>query len=365
MISIPKKSKDLFIRGVLLVLFSCSIQSVWATGFNFWESSALNSGLASANGAKGVDASILALAPSSMTQIEQRQVSFNLTYYAVSTEYEIFSQSASYQAADPIPAGFVVFPIHQNWHFGAGIYSRTAADISVPSIPLINPQEVQIRPILLSVAPSVAYQFGSLSIAGTLEYIYAEYLLNQTTTQIEETTSGWSGALSATWRTSDRVSMTLAHQFPSHFGDGNLQVDLPNITRFYLTIKLLNQLEWHQNYSYSQWENSGFKFSDYPDRLGLLVGAEDSHRYATSLEYQMNQFRCAAGFSVDQAIDDFGGNDTRFRLGGGYQLTPSLSLDLTYFHELYAKKEAVINGQPVVQVQNSGNALSLGVRYSF
>jgi len=40
-----------------------------ATGFNFWESSALNSSLAAANGARARDVSMLALAPYSITQL--------------------------------------------------------------------------------------------------------------------------------------------------------------------------------------------------------------------------------------------------------------------------------------------------------
>ena len=41
-----------------------------ATGFNFWEGSALNSALANANGAKARDASVQAMVPASITQLK-------------------------------------------------------------------------------------------------------------------------------------------------------------------------------------------------------------------------------------------------------------------------------------------------------
>ena len=96
-----------------LILMSVT-PSASATGFNFWESSALNSSLRAANGAWASDASVLALAPSSMTQLEDTQLSATLNFYSVSTDYEIFQKEAQYEVANPVPSGFFVLPLRRN-----------------------------------------------------------------------------------------------------------------------------------------------------------------------------------------------------------------------------------------------------------
>ncbi len=106
-------------------------------------------------------------------------------------------------------------------------------------------------------------------------------------------------------------------------------------------------------------------FTGYPDNLGLLVGQENSHRYATSLDYELGKWRFGLGFSIDQAIDSFGGNDYRYRAGGGYQLADRWALDFNFMSESYATKSAEIRGTPVVKVQNRGSSFSLGLRYLF
>lgn len=360
-----------FCFGLVLLIVAPSAN---ATGLNFWESSAFNSSLGAANGAWARDASVLALAPSSMTQLEDTQLSATLNFYSVSTDYEIFQQEAQYEVANPIPSGFFVLPLRRNWHFGMGIYSRTAADISVPSIILVNPNEVRLKPILLSLTPSLAYRWGSLSLGVSLEFLYADYGFDQIQCRpiagceeikLEGQNHGWSGNLSATWQFSGRVAVALSHQLPSDFHDENLQVALPPITRVYLSALMMEGLHWHHSYSYSQWKDKGMSFVGYPDNFGLLIGQKNSHRYATGLDYEFNQWRVGLGFSVDQAIDSFGGYDYRYRVGGGYQLAERWSVDFSYMNEQYAAKSADISGTTVVKVQNQGSSFSLGLRYLF
>ena len=345
-----------------------------ATGFNFWESSSLNSSLAAANGAWARDASVLALAPSSMTQLQDTQLNATVNFYSVATDYEIFGQEAQYEVANPVPSGFFVLPMRNNWHFGVGIYSRTAADISVPSIPLVNPDEVRLSPILISLTPSLAYRWGALSLGASLEYIHADYGFDQIKCRpvagceeinLEGKNHGWSGNLSATWQINERITLALSHQLPSDFDDEYLQVALPSITRFYMSARMTESIYWHNSYSYSQWEDKGMSFTDYPDNLGLLVGQTNSNRYATGLDYQLDKWRFGLGFSIDQAIDSFGGNDYRYRAGGGYQLAERWGLDFNFMYENYAAKSANIGGTPVVKVQNKGSSFSLGLRYLF
>ena len=345
-----------------------------ATGFNFWESSSLNSSLAAANGAWARDASVLALAPSSITQLQDTQLSATVNFYSVATDYEIFGQEAQYEVANPVPSGFFVLPLRDNWHFGVGIYSRTAADISVPAIPLVNPDEVRLQPILISLTPSLAYRWGALSLGVSLEYIHADYGFDQIKCRpiagceeinLEGKNHGWSGNLSATWLINERLTLALSHQLPSDFDDKNLQVALPPITSVYLSARMMEGLYWHNTYSYSQWNDKGMSFTGYPDNLGLLVGQTNSHRYATGLDYQLDKWRFGLGFSIDQAIDSFGGNDYRYRAGGGYQLAERWGLDFNFMYENYAAKSADINGTPVVKVQNQGSSFSLGLRYLF
>ena len=357
----------------LLLVQPILAPDAYATGLNFWESSSLNSSLASANGAIGNDASVLALAPSSMSQLSKPTISASLTYYEVTTDYSIFGNETQYNTANPIPMGFYVTPVNENLSFGLGIYSRTAADISVPSIVLVHPNETRVTPITVSVSPSISYKIGDISLGASLEYIHAQYALEQTscffalcdTTTQEDTTHGWSGAISGTWVINSFASIALAHRLSTQFGDGNIDIDLPAITSLYSSIAFSQSITWHSTYSYTQWNDKGITYTDYDDVIGLLIGSQDSQRLATSLEYRLGNWSFRGGVSFDEAIDQFGGIDKRYRLGVGYVINENLELNLAIVNENYAKKEAVVDTTTLVKVQNSGNAYSLGASYKF
>ncbi|MGL6315063.1 OmpP1/FadL family transporter [Vibrio sp. WXL103] len=342
-----------------------------ATGLNFWESSTTNSALASANGAYAMDASILATAPSSMTQIERTTVTGNVLRYQVDTDYDILGSLSDYSKADPIPAGFLVSPINDRLSAGLAIYSRTAADISIPRLPFFP--ETRVRPIVVSFAPSIAYQFSNISIGATIEYQHAEYILEKTRCPIlgpgctvekkEGTTNGWSGALSATWQPFDTLSIAATHRLTSQFDNEDIEFDLPSITSTYASWAINNNLVWHASYSLSRWQGKGIYYSDYSDPVGLLKGSQHSKRYATSVQYHFNAITLMAGVSLDEAIDAFGGEDIRYRVGLGYDINRHLRLDLTGFSEDYARKYVRVSDDLKVDVQNSGYGIGLGLTY--
>lgn len=350
----------------LLVVSSQS----FATGLNFWESSATNSALASANGARAIDASILATSPSSMTQLEQTQLTANLTRYQIKTDYDILSFQSQYTKLGLIPAAFFVKPLSPNWYFGLAIYSRTAADITIPKITIFFPK-TRVHPVVVSFAPSMAYKIGDLSLGLTLEYQYADYLLeqNQCTIlgrcnlkEIEGNTKGFSGGISATWQINDTVALSLNHTIPSQFDDHNINLDLPSITHAYASIKLLNNLYWHNGYSLSRWKNKQIKYTEYSDFIGLLKGSRNSQRFASSFEYQINKWAFMGGISFDEAVDPLGGNDIRYRLGISHQFNDKFKFDLAGFSEKYAHKfhQSTIGN---VDVKNKGYGISFGVTF--
>lgn len=361
-----------FTTMLLLAVPVCS----QATGLNFWESSPVNSALGSANGAVAVDASVLALAPSSMTQLALPTLSLNATRYQVDTDYLLLGNESEYSKSNWIPAGFATTPLTQNLYAGLAIYSRTAADISIPEINVFNipfTAETRVRPISVSIAPSLAYRWGALSVAATLEYQYTTYLLEKTPCaikgfvkqctfeQTDETTSGWSGGLSATWQANSWLTFAINHKFSSNFGDQHIQLNLSSITNAYATVKLTPQWQWHNSYSLSRWDEKGIRYRDYSDPFGLLVGSRDSKRFASSMSYQWQRLSLRGGFSMDQAIDSFGGDDLRYRVGLGYQLTPRIQLDAAGFVERYAGKQYVAGSTTWVKVQNRGYGVSFGI----
>ncbi|MGV2987227.1 OmpP1/FadL family transporter [Vibrio sp. E150_011] len=349
----------------------------FATGLNFWESSTSNSSLASANGAKAVDASILATAPSSMTQLKNTTVTANVTYYQVTTDYNIFGTESQKSQASPIPAGFMVTPINDNWYFGLAAYSRTAADISLPDLaplPISDLKETRVRPIVVSLAPSLAYQYNDVSIALTAEYLYGDYLLEQKscglfqcngTTETSGNTSGWSGALSATWAVNQEFTLAIAHRFDSQFGDDEIQFQLPSITSIYGTIQITEQLQWHNTFSLSRWNGQGIHYNNYSDPVGLLQGHRHSKRVGTSMSYDWNKLTLRGGVSADEAIDSYGGNDIRYRIGLAYRFTQNLTFDVAGFKEDYAEKQFSDGKQTLVNVSNSGVGVSVGISYKF
>ncbi len=363
-------------RLVLTSIIGLLPSLVHATGLNFWESSTVNSSLASANGAVAIDASVLALAPSSITQLDSPTVTANVTFYEVTTDYDLFGEKTQYKQSDPIPAGFFATPLNDNWSAGLAIYSRTAADISIPKISVIIPltDETRVRPITVSVAPTLAYRWDQVSIAATLEYLYTDYELYQTKcgfrgcndSELKDTTSGWSGALSATWIVNPSLSLAVNHKFATQYSDNNIELELPSITSLYATWRATKNLDWHFSYSYTDWEDKGIRYSDYSDPFGLLVGTQDSNRLASSVEYRMSDWSFRTGVSADEAIDAFGGIDYRYRLGIGYRFTENLQADFSAVFEDYARKEYNTSaGTSLIAVQNDGTALGLGLTYHF
>lgn len=355
---------------LFLSLFSLQVQ---ATGFNFWEASTLNSSLANANGAKARDASVQAMSPSSITQLSQPTITASVLNYAVSTDYKIFGQENHYSVSNPIPAGFFATPVNENWFLGLGVYSRAAADINVPPIILIHPDETRLQPITVSVAPTIAYKIGDVSLAITGEYLTSQNKLYQTTcrfnnckTEVETSSaSGFSGALSTTWQVNKRFSVALMHRLDAQFNSAEIAYALPSITSLYANITLMEQLNLDINYSYSRWKGEGIEFTHYDDVLGLLQGARDSNRLAAGLEYQISDWFLRAGYSIDEAIDLQGGNDKRYRLGVGYHLSTQIHFNLAVFKEDYALKNFSANNVDLVRVQNKGDGVSLGMSYQF
>lgn len=349
-----------------------------ATGLNFWESSSSNSALASANGAAPVDASILATAPSSMTQLTSTTVTASLIRYQVDTDYDILGTKSAYSKANPIPAGFLVMPLESDWYIGLAAYSRTAGDISISEFKLPPPlhlrilDQAHVRPIVVSFTPSVAYRMGSVSLGLSLEYQYADYLLERNDCNFwgkcsEETTkgntNGWSGALSATWQASDWLRLAATHRLGSDFGDSNIQFDLPSITSIYGTIALTENWFWHNTYSLSRWDGQGITYADYSDPIQLLKGSRDSKRYATSMEHRMGDLALRGGVSIDEAIDSFGGEDVRYRLGGAYSINDYLTVDVSGFSEHYARKNVRLINNLQVDALNQGYGISLSITY--
>lgn len=351
-----------------------------ATGLNFWESSTSNSALASANGASAVDASILATAPSSMTQLKSTTVTASVTRYQVDTDYDILGTKSSYSKANPIPAGFLVIPLESNWYVGLAAYSRTAADISISEFKLPPPlnlrilDQARVRPIVVSFAPSVAYKMGDVSLGVTLEYQYADYLLERNDCNFwgkcslettEGNTNGWSGALSATWQANSWLTLAATHRLASDFGDSNIQFDLPSITSVYGTIAITDNWSWHNTFSLSRWDGQGVTYADYSDPIQLLKGSRHSKRYATSMEYRIGDLALRGGVSIDEAIDSFGGEDVRYRLGAAYSFSDNLTLDLSGFSEHYARKNVKVTNDLQVDVLNQGYGISLGMTYRY
>ena len=356
--------------ALILIGFSSTVE---ATGLNFWESSASNSALGSANGAYAVDASILATAPSSMTQIDYAMVSASITNYRVDTDYYIFGTESDYSTASPIPAGFWVTPLENDWYVGMAAYSRTAGDITIPVLVPMLTHETRVRPISVSFSPSVAYQYKDISVGVTLEYQYASYLLEQTICGFRDCelhsyqgiTNGWSGGLSVTWKVNDYLSFAANHKFKSDYGNEDIRFYLPAITSFYATFYLVNSLYWHNSYSLSRWNGHGIHYADYNDPVGLLRGSRDSKRYTTSFNYEWRRLSLRGGFSIDQAIDSYGGNDIRYRLGLAFSMTEHIMFDLTGFKEHYAHKQYSSASAVLVDVQNSGLGFSAGISYTF
>ncbi|ORT51233.1 hypothetical protein ST37_07790 [Vibrio sp. qd031] len=346
-----------------------------ATGLGFWESSTSVSALAGAHGASAVDASALAINPSSIAQLDGATTSVAASRYQVDTSYAFVdgALTTDYSTAEVIPAGFFTSPVNEQWHLGLAIYSRNAADISVPSIALIHPKESNVAPIMVSLAPSIVYSKDNWSIGVTMEYIHSQYQLEAecktswfcTDVSLQDTTSGWSGGISGTWQAQPWLSLAASHKFATDFGDQNIDIQLPSVTSLFTTIHATPDLNFHMSYSYSAWTGKGVRYTDYNDVFGLLVGYDDSQRLAGSIEYHLGKLMLMAGASVDQAIDVFGGTDVRVRAGLGYSITPNWRLDAAVVSENYSEKQEQVNGVTVVNVQNEGLLLGLGVNYQF
>ncbi|WP_318488539.1 OmpP1/FadL family transporter [Photobacterium leiognathi] len=350
--------------------------SLFATGLSFSESSATNTALASANGAIALDASVLALAPSSITQLEVKNITAAMTQYSVTSDYEIFGKVSQYEKKHPIPSFFISSPLSHNFYAGFGLYSRIAADISVPEIgPSFLPlfYETRVSPIVLSAVPTLAYRWGTLSIAASIEYMHAEYELEQNRRRFghdkhsrwKGRDNGWSGALSLTWKPRSDLSFALKHQYGSDFGDQQANFDLPSQTSFYFSWLPTDAWTINASVSETMWDGKGIHYSEYSDPFGLLVGERNSKRVAISSSYQWGAWLFMAGYSEDEVIDSLGGKDKRYRLGMSYKFNDNWLVTGAWLQEHFEPKEYNMGATQLVSVKNDGMAISVGVNYKF
>lgn len=363
-------------RAFSLCLFAFSWSSL-ATGLSFWESSATNTALAAANGAIAQDSSVIALAPSSITQLQQSNLDVSVIRYHVTTDYKIFGTTSQYEAENLIPSFFMSSALNDAFYVGLGIYSRTAVDISTPEIGTSRKPvfyETHVKPIVVSATPVLAYRWNTLSAAIGIEYMRTNYLLEQTRrafrkddeyVEIEGTTEGWSGMLSMTWMPQTYVSVSAKYQGKSDFGDEQVTFDLPAITSLYASFELMKSWMLNTSYSYTDWDEKGVRFNEYPDPFGLLVGSQDSQRFAVSTSYELYNWLFMLGYSQDEEVDVLGGQDKRYRLGLRYGVTTNWSFTVTWMHERYEEKKYDFESVNLVSVKNTGNSGSLGVHYAW
>ena len=323
------------------------------------------------------DASVIALSPSSITQLKQTNVDVSVIQYRVTSDYKIFGATSEYEAENLIPAFFMSSALNEQFYVGFGIYSRTAVDISTPEIgPSRTPvfYETHVKPIVVSATPVLAYRWETLSVAVGIEYMRAQYLFEQTRrafrkddqyVEREGTTEGWSGTLSLTWMPETYVSVALKYQDKSDFGDDDIMFDLPSITSLYVSFKPIES--WILNVSYSEtaWVDKGVRFNDYKDPFGLLVGSQNSERIGVSTSYQWQQWIFMLGYSQDEEIDSLGGLDKRYRIGVSYGVNTDWKITATWMDEQYAEKEYDFESVNLVSVNNNGDSMSLGIHYHF
>lgn len=344
---------------------------VSATGLGFWESSATVSALGGSNGASAIDASALALNPSSIAQFDQSIVTAGFSHYEVVTNYNIFGDETEIETSDVIPAGFLVIPFNENWHLGLAIYSRNAADITIPRIAVLS--ETNVQPITVSVAPSLVYSQTDFSLGVTVEYLHGAYNLWQERCLFgrckefvqQGEVNGWSGALSGTYHFNDALSIAATHKFATQFGDEHIDFNLPSVSSLFVSYSVTEDFNLHGTYSYSAWKDKGIVYEEYSDPVGLLVGVTDSNRVAVGAEYDWSRVKLMAGMSLDQAIDPLGGSDVRYRFGAGYDVTDSFTLNGVVVIENYATKQAQVSGETLVKVQNDGTLLGVSASYRF
>ena len=193
---------------LFLTMLSCTAHS---SGFNFWESSPINTALGHANGAMAFDASALASNPATISQLTQAEFQSHVMFYRVESDFSIFGDDNQYQSQNGIPSLFVTGELDSNAFLGFGIYSRTAGQLSLPQIgsdrfPLAY--ETVIKPVVVSVAPSFVYQWGNVSLGVTPELLIGDFhfqqikkgLGQQKHDQFQGEEVGWSGKLSASYQ---------------------------------------------------------------------------------------------------------------------------------------------------------------------
>ena len=331
-----------------------------ATGLNFWETSSINTALASSNGSVAQDASVLALNPSAINGLKEHQLLINLQYYNVTTKYNLFNKYTKYTVGDIIPSAFFIFPINEKYNQAFSIYSRTAADINIPQIfyGILFPK-THVQPIVLSQKYSLSRKYNdNLSFAWSIERLVGHYLLEQKDKNISDTVQGFSGDLSVSFKLKN-MHFGVVNQFSSHFSDKNIEFKLPNIVKTFIAYSM-SDFNFFFNYSFSNWKGRGVFFDEYKDPIGLLKPSRDSHRYALALQYLFSQkLHYLAGVSIDSVTDNFGGHDVRYRLGSEYHYSKKFSYSLSFMYENYVEKYL----DPIVSVKNTGWNISVGIQW--
>ncbi|SHG94301.1 OmpP1/FadL family transporter [Ferrimonas marina] len=359
-------------RYALLLCGGLFVPSVAASGLGFWEWSASATALANANGAAATDATVASQLPAAMQGLGESQVLASVVNYQVTTDYELpLMPELGYQTTDPIPSMFAVHRQDQ-WSFGLGIHSRTAADIQVPQIRYLGQAEARLKPIVVSVAPSLSHSWGAWSLGVGGEWLVADYQLTSGDCHWLLGCRGWeqSGRLSGSsfnlsghWR-GDQHRVGVLWRAPTQFGNEEIDLDLPSMTVLSHSYQLRNQWQTHLSISHTAWEDRGVRFRDYADLFGLLVGHNHSWRVALGADYRWREWELRMGYSQEQAVDRLGGWDSRWRLGLGRTLLGRWQWDGSLMYERYAEKQQQVDPFTVA-IENQGLAVSTSLSYRF
>ena len=356
--------------------------------------------------------------PALITTVEGTEISFGGTLFmpTIKTGYSGFPGATSYTSdADKnvIPEVSIAHKINENWYIGVGMWGTAGMGVdfrNAPLAPFGGNQHMVTNLQLMQFAVPVAYKSGDFSVSvapilqyGNLDINYIDFLNNNTGAGLAQDFGfGFNAGMTYDFSNAGIEGLSVGAMYKSAIEmnyDGQLstatQPFVPAIFPAAMSDKLEQPAEYGIGLSYNIGQHTvafDYKKIKWSSATGYKdFGWDDQNVYAVGYQYAQDNWQLRAGFNyAKSAVVPLPGASTQpapaalnffnlmgfpataerhYTVGGTYEFTKSVSLDLAYVYAPKTTKTFSIAGlgMPSQQLTNehSENSASFQINFKF
>jgi long-chain fatty acid transport protein len=356
--------------------------------------------------------------PALITSVEGTEISFGGTLFmpTIKTGYSGFPGATSYTSGaktNIIPEVSIAHKINDNWYIGVGMWGTAGMGVDFSKAPLApfgGNQHMITNLQLLQFAVPVAYTNGDFSVAvapilqyGNLDINYIDFANNNVGSGLAQDFGfGFNAGATYDFTRSGIEGLTLGAMYKSsikmnYYGQLSTatQPFVPAIFPAAMADTLEQPAEYGVGLAYESGQHTiafDYKKIKWSSVKGYKdFGWKDQNVYALGYQYSQDNWQLRTGFNyAKSAVVEMPGGATvpasaainffnlvgfpatsekHYTVGGTYEFTKSVSLDLSYVYSPKSTKTFKIGGlgmpPPAITTEHSENSASFQLTFKF